>query len=236
MKIFIFFLLSSFSLLFARDISDDSLRALAQQNGLKSTPKSYEQLLKTVDNAKNHMTPKKINLGRTLFFEPLLSHDGSLTCASCHKIGEGGDDNLPTAIGFDGRKNPKHLNSPTVLDVATAKFLFWDGRAKSLEEQVGGPIQASFEMNSSPKELVKRISNETMYTETFQDVFGGKITFENIKKAIAVYERTLLTRGSYDDFLDGNDTAISKEAKEGLRLFIQKSCVKCHYGIALGAR
>ncbi len=105
-------------------MSSSELRSLAKQNDLKSTPKSYNQLLKLFDNSKNYMTAKKINLGRTLFFEPLLSRDESITCASCHKVGEGGDDNLPTAIGFKNRKNPKHLNSPTVLDAANAKFLF----------------------------------------------------------------------------------------------------------------
>ncbi len=237
MKFFIpFLLIFLLSLSYGKEMNDTKLRILAKRNGLKSNPKNYGELLKLVDNPENHMTPKKINLGRVLFFEPLLSKDESLTCASCHKMSEGGDDNLSTAVGFKGRKNPKHLNSPTVLDAATAKFLFWDGRAKNLEEQAGGPIQARFEMNMTPKELVERLSKNQVYKETFKDVFGVKITFENIKKAIAAYERTLLTRGRYDDFLDGDNMAISNEAKEGLALFIRKGCVKCHYGVALGAR
>ncbi len=225
-----------FSVLSARELDSESLRVLARQSGLKSTPKNYDHLRRLVDNPENTMSAKKINLGRALFFEPLLSKDKTLTCASCHKMGEGGDDNLATAVGFRGRKNPKHLNSPTVLNAATAKFLFWDGRAKSLEEQAEGPIQASFEMNLEPKELVERLKAKQIYKDTFKEVFGEKITFENVKKALAVYERTLLTRGSYDDFLDGDDTAISAEAKEGLRLFIQKGCTECHRGVALGAR
>ncbi len=237
MKIFLLSLLiPSLFLLYGGGISSSELRSLAKQNNLKSTPKSYSRLLKLFDSSKNRITVKKINLGRTLFFEPLLSKDESITCASCHKIGEGGDDNMPTAIGFKNRKNPKHLNSPTVLDVANAKFLFWDGRAKSLEEQAGGPIQAHFEMNLTPKELVERLSKIPMYKEGFKEVFDGNITFGDIKKAIGAYERTLLTRGKYDDFLDGNDTAISKNAKKGLKLFIRKGCAKCHYGVALGAQ
>ncbi len=90
-------------------------------------------------------------------------------------------------------------------------------------------------MNLTPRELVERLTKNPMYQESFKEVFDGNITFNDVKKAIGAYERTLLTRGKYDDFLDGNDTAISKNAKEGLKLFICKGCVKCHYGVALGA-
>ena len=235
MKIFIF-LATLFFLLHAEEIDNTRLRSLAKNNYLKSVPQNYNELLKKLDTVENKLTAKKINLGRTLFFEPLLSKDKTLTCASCHKMAEGGDDNLPTAIGYKNRANPKHLNSPTVLNAALSKFLFWDGRAKSVEEQSGGPIQAHFEMNLKPKELVERLSKNQMYKDNFREVFGKKITFENVKKAIGAYEKTLLTRGKFDDFLDGDNNAINKQAKKGLEIFIKNGCVKCHYGIALGGQ
>jgi len=223
-------------LLYAKEIDDVELRSLAKNNALKSVPQNYKKLLKKLDTVKNKLTAKKINLGRTLFFEPLLSKDKTLTCASCHKMAEGGDDNLPTAIGYKNRANPKHLNSPTVLNAALSKFLFWDGRAKSVEEQAGGPIQAHFEMNLKPKELVERLSKNQIYKDYFREVFDENVTFENVKKAIGAYEKTLLTRGKFDDFLDGDNNAINKQAKKGLEIFIKDGCVKCHYGIALGGQ
>lgn len=237
MKTFITFLLiSSLFLLYGKGMSSSELRTLAKKSGLESIPRNHKELLKILDTEENKLTAQKINLGRTLFFEPLLSKDESITCASCHKMGEGGDDNLPTAIGFKNRKNPKHLNSPTVLNAALSKFLFWDGRVKSVEEQAGGPIQAHFEMNLTPGELVKRLRKNQMYLDAFKEVFDGNITFENVKKAIGAYEKTLLTSGKFDDFLDGDDNAIDKQAKKGLEIFIKNGCVKCHYGIALGGQ
>ncbi len=236
MRKLLFFILTTSLFLYAFDISDASLRILAKKNGLKSAPTTYKELKTIAKKAGNPLTPQKINLGRTLFFEPLLSRDETLTCASCHKLSEGGDDNLPTAIGFKKRANPKHLNSPTVLDASLSRFLFWDGRAKSVEEQSGGPIQAHFEMNLTPEELVVRLKNSVIYQEAFKDAFDGIITFKNIEKAIGAYERTLITRGKFDDFLDGNDNAISKKAKRGLVQFIKQGCTKCHYGTTLGGQ
>lgn len=235
-KILFFILLTLFVLLDAKEISDKNLRALAKKNGLKSTPTSYQELQAIAKKANNILSPQKINLGRLLFFEPLLSRDKTLTCASCHKLSQGGDDNLPTAIGYKKRSNPKHLNTPTVLDAALSKFLFWDGRVRSIEEQAGGPIEAHFEMNLTPKELLQRLQTSTMYQKAFKDAFGGKITFKNVEKAIGAFERTLLTRGKYDQFLDGDRSAINQKAKRGLLQFIRKGCVKCHYGAALGGK
>lgn len=233
-KLLFFILFSSLFLLHAKEMSDGDLRILAKKNGLKSTPTTYQELQVIAKKAHNPLSLQKINLGRLLFFEPLLSRDKTLTCASCHKLSEGGDDNLPTAIGFKKRANPKHLNSPTVLDAALSKFLFWDGRARSVEEQAGGPTQTHFEMDLTPKELVARLQKNEMYRKAFKDAFGSEITFKNIEKAIGAFERTLLTHGKYDEFLDGNDNAINQKAKKGLMLFIKQGCAKCHYGTALG--
>ena len=116
-----------------------------------------------------------------------------------------------------------------------AKFLFWDGRAKSVEEQATGPIQAPFEMNMTPKELEYRLNHDKALMLRFQEIFKkNKIEFNDIAKAIGAYERTLLTRGAYDRFLEGDDSAISQSAKRGMTLFITKGCKGCHSGMNLG--
>ncbi|NOX15701.1 MAG: c-type cytochrome [Epsilonproteobacteria bacterium] len=216
--------------------SDEELRQTALSRNMLPNPKTYKELLKIIDNPENHMTKKKIKLGKKLFFDTILSRDKTINCASCHILSEGGDDNLPTAVGFKGRKNPSHLNSPTVLNAALAKAEFWNGRAKNVEEQAGGPIQAHFEMNMTPNYVVSRLKNDATYVQEFQKVFTNGITFENVKKAVGAYERTLLTRGSYDRFLEGDNNAISQEAKKGFALFINLGCKGCHTGRSVGGQ
>ena len=251
MKSAIYILLITFGLIIAilllpvilpkrtfKTYGDDELRAEAIDKGMRSVPKTYEELLKIVDTRENPLSDKKILLGKELFFDTVLSKDRTINCASCHFLDEGGDDNRPTAIGFHNKANPFHLNSPTVLNAALQKFQFWNGRAKDVEEQAGGPMQAPFEMNITPKEAVKRLKANSHYMRKFQEVFGEKntISFENIKKAIGAYERTLLTRGNYDRFLDGNNSAMSTKAKKGFANFINFGCKGCHTGISVGGQ
>lgn len=216
--------------------SDEALREAALSRDMLPVPKTYEALLKVVDRKENPMNREKIALGKKLFFDTLLSQDQTISCASCHNLEEGGDDNLPTAIGYLGQANPFHLNSPTVLNAALAKAQFWNGRAKDVEEQAGGPVQAPFEMHMTPKEVVGRLKHVSAYVTSFKDIFGSQITFENVRKAIGAYERTLLTRGTYDDFLEGNNSAISDAAKRGMTLFIVKGCKGCHTGMSVGGQ
>ena len=217
--------------------SDNELREMALSTNISPVPKSYKELLKVVDNPQNPMSREKITLGKELFFDTRLSRDKTLSCASCHKLEEGGDDNLPTAIGFHGRANPFHLNSPTVLNSALAKAEFWNGRAKDVEEQAGGPVQAPFEMNMTPKEVEQRLNKDTELVDRFKNIFHKEhITFENVRKAIGAYERTLLTRGAYDKFLEGDNNAISASAKRGMTLFIEKGCKGCHTGMSVGGQ
>jgi cytochrome c peroxidase len=217
-------------------MEDDTLRAYALSHNLLPTPTTYKSLLKVIDNPNNPMTPAKIALGKKLYFDPILSLDKTIACASCHLLQEGGDDNRPTAIGYHDRKNPKHLNSPTVLNAALAKSQFWDGSAPDVEAQAAGPMQAPFEMNITPKEALLRLKQKRDYQEAFREVFEDGITFLNIQNAIGAYERTLLTRGSYDQFLEGDNHAISAAAKRGLNLFIQKGCKGCHTGMSVGGQ
>ncbi len=141
------------------------------------------------------------------------------------------------AIGYHGLRNPHHLNSPTVLNAALQNFQFWDARVKTVEEQAAGPIQAPFEMAMSPKELVRRVQADPAYRQAFAKAFGNeKITFEKITQAIGSYERTLLTRGRFDQFLDGNLSALTPKEQKGLALFIDIGCKACHMGRSVGGQ
>jgi len=192
-------------------------------------------LLKVVDTKNNPLSKEKIELGKKLFFDTTLSKDKTLNCASCHILEEGGDDNRAFAIGYKGRGNPAHLNSPTVLNSALFNYEFWDGRVHTVEEQAGGPIQAPFEMAMSKEEVVKRLKTNPNYVKSFKKIFG-EINFENVKKAIGAYERTLITHGAYDKFIEGNNSAISSSAKRGLTLFLTKGCKGCHSGMSFGGQ
>jgi len=226
-------------LLPSRDVkvfTDDELRERALSTNMKPIPTTYSKLLEVVDNPENRMTPQKIALGKELYNEMLLSKDKTIACATCHLLDQGGDDNLPTAIGYHGRANPSHLNSPTVFNAALAKAQFWNGSAKDVEEQAGGPIQAPFEMNMKPDEVVARLKAVPNYVRKFQEVFGSDISFKNIRNAIGAYERTLLTYGAYDKFLDGDNSAMSAKAKRGMTLFLTKGCKGCHTGMSVGGQ
>ncbi len=215
--------------------SDESLRQAALRS-LTSMPKTYEGVLKLTDtNPHNPLSEAKISLGKRLFNDKLLSKNRDISCASCHQLALGGDDNLPTAIGHNNQKNPFHLNTPTVLNASLYFRQFWDGRAKNVEEQAKGPIQAPFEMNMQPKEIEKRLKEDSYYVEAFE-ALDLPITFDNTTKAIAAYERTLVTRGAFDDFLEGDDNALSPEAKKGLAIFITRGCKGCHAGVTIGSQ
>ncbi len=218
-------------------IDSHELRQRALSRGLKPVPLTWEEAKNVVETSRNRLTLQKIALGKDLYFDPILSKNRSVSCASCHIIEDGGDDNLPTAIGIGGQPNPKHLNSPTVLNAALAKRQFWDGRSPDVEDQAKGPIQAPFEMGMRPEEVVERLKNDPDYSKRFMRVFPKEgVTFDTVTKAIAAYERTLLTRGPFDLFLEGDDDAISQKAKKGLYLFMRIGCKGCHTGMSVGGQ
>ncbi|MDR1554978.1 MAG: c-type cytochrome, partial [Campylobacteraceae bacterium] len=129
-----------------------------------------------------------------------------------------------------------HLNSPTVYNSVFNQIQFWDGRSPHLADQAQGPIQADAEM-AAPKELVvERVTSIPQYVEDFKKAYGKnvKITFERVASVIGVFERTLVTPSSYDDFLHGKENALNEKEKAGLDLFMEKGCIACHNGIALG--
>ncbi len=218
-------------------VANDALIQKALTKGLKPIPKDFEILKSQVDDPENPMTIPKILLGKKLFFDKNLSKDRSLACAKCHDLKKGGEDGKPTAIGYLEQENPSHLNSPTVLNTAYSKHLFWDGRVSTLREQAKGPMQAHFEMASTPELVEERVKENAKYRDKFKEIFGDdSVTFDNITKVIAVYEKTLVTRGRFDDFLDGNINALNTQEKRGLNLFIDMGCKGCHFGPAIGGQ
>lgn len=118
--------------------ANDSLRQEALKEGLQPVPKSYIELLETLKTNRTYLSKEKIALGKQLFFDPSLSLNRDISCASCHDFQKGGVDGRPTAIGHKQQSNPHHLNTPTVLNTALSTNLFWDGKATTLQEQAKG--------------------------------------------------------------------------------------------------
>lgn len=185
----------------------------------------------------NPQTPEKVELGKLLYFEPRLSQSSVIACSTCHNLGLGGTDRIPTSLGHDFQTGGR--NAPTVLNAAFFNQQFWDGRAASLEEQAQGPIQAGVEMAMPPDMAVERIKGITGYLPYFESAFPGEedpITFDNIAKAIAAFERTLITPNDpLDRYLLGEDDALSPLAIKGMETFEAVGCVACHNGPMLSS-
>lgn len=213
----------------------DALLDKAKDAQLVPIPKSELEIMKIINDTKDPITKEKVELGKMLYFEPRLSKSSIISCNTCHNLATGGVDGVSAAIGHKWKANPHHLNSPTVYNSVLNQVQFWDGRSPHLEDQAQGPMQAGPEM-ASPKELVvKRVTSIPTYVKLFKKAYPNqKITFEKIAGVIGVYERTLITPSNFDDFLNGDTNALTKEQKKGLNLFIDKGCTSCHNGIALG--
>ena len=173
-------------------------------------------------------------LGKKLFFDPRLSKSGFISCNSCHNLSMGGTDNLKTSIGHKWNQGP--INSPTVLNSRFNLAQFWDGRAKDLKAQAGGPIENPGEMASTHKLAADVVASISGYQAEFKRVFGPEgVDIDKITTAIAEFEKTLVTPNSrFDKWLLGNKDAINKDEKKGYELFKSTGCVTCHNGIAVG--
>ena len=178
--------------------------------------------------------PGKVELGKKLFFDPRLSRSGFISCNSCHNLSMGGSDNLKTSIGDKWQKGP--INSPTVLNSSLNVAQFWDGRAKDLKEQAGGPIANPGEMAFTHELAVDLLQSIPGYVAEFKKVFKtDKIDIKNVTKAIAVFEETLVTPNSrFDKWLKGDKKALTANELEGYKLFKDSGCVACHNGPAVG--
>ena len=245
--------------------SDEELRQFALTHGMKPIPKNDEELYRLINSKENPVTKEKAALGKKLFFDPRLSKENSKSCASCHMLSkdshdkkafykdithpqnktdcmvchikdQSGSDRLASAVGVHSKEHPRHLNTLTVLNASLAKYQMWDARSPSSLDSVKMMITDPALMDLTPNQAVKRIASVAAYQKEFASVFDDGIQFENIAKAIDAYQRTLLTRSAYDRFLEGDNNAISQEAKRGLQNFIQLGCKGCHTGITVGGQ
>lgn len=196
----------------------------------------FQPLPHVADNPENPLTAVKIKLGQQLFFEPRLSQGHTVSCNTCHNLASYGVDNLPTSQGYKGQFGDR--NSPTVLNAALLGTQFWDGRAKDVEEQAGGPIMNPVEMGIPHEGLVlDTISSIPEYQQLFKEAFPSDpkpISYKNLTYAIGAFERTLLTPSRWDQYLNGNTKALSTQEIRGLNRFIQTGCIACHTGVNLG--
>ncbi|PCJ16410.1 MAG: cytochrome-c peroxidase [Candidatus Cloacimonadota bacterium] len=173
----------------------------------------------------------EIKLGKLLFFDTRLSKNKKQSCASCHNPDLGFSDGLSKGIGTHG--NPLGRNTPSLYNLAWNNSFFWDGRAKSLEEQALGPIQNPAEMDMNLDDLIIRLESIPKYLELFQKAYTQtEITKENIASALASYQRTLIVNHSpFDQYKKGDINALSPAQKRGLLLFRKKAlCIICHNG------
>jgi cytochrome c peroxidase len=180
--------------------------------------------------AGNPQTAGKIELGKKLFFDRRLSGDGTMSCATCHMPDLVFTDGQEISLSYPTTRNWR--NSPSLLNIAFYKNLFYDGRAVSLEDQALFPVMSSFEMNLNLDYMEEKLRVVPEYVMEFGKVFGGDITRERVAMALASFQRTLVSRNApIDRYLKGDESALSACAKKGLVIFTGKgNCVECHYG------
>jgi len=181
----------------------------------------------------NPMSTKKIELGRRLYFDPRLSKDGTISCATCHDPEKGFGDARPTSAGIHGKTGAR--NAPTVFNRLFSADQFWDGRAADLEAQALGPVQNPIEMGNTLDGMISNVKGISAYAPLFQEAFGSPdITAERVAQAIATYERTVVAGNApFDRYQAGDKSAMSESAVRGVAIFndAQKgNCVTCHAG------
>lgn len=178
----------------------------------------------------NPLTLEKIELGKQLYFDPRLSRDNTISCASCHDPKKGWSNGEAFATGVRGQVGGR--SAPTIINSAYQDDQFWDGRAHALEGQALGPIQNPIEMDLTLDEAVARLNKVEGYREQFQKVFGTDVTSDGIAKAISAFERTVLSGDApYDRFKAGDKAVLSAEAQRGMKVFFGKGqCSACHTG------
>lgn len=196
----------------------------------------FQPLPNEASNPENAVTPEKVLLGKTLYYDNRLSMHNTQSCNTCHNLATFGVDNKSTSPGDNGKLGTR--NSPTSLNSALHFVQFWDGRMKDVEEQAGGPVMNPAEMGMPDEKIVMaRLTANEGYVKMFEAAFPGEkqpVTFTNMRKAIAAFERTLQTPGKFDKFLEGDLTALNEQELKGCKLFMETGCTACHTGPLLG--
>ncbi|HLS29217.1 MAG TPA: cytochrome c peroxidase [Flavobacteriaceae bacterium] len=204
---------------------------------LLSDAQTFFQPISSVDM--KEPDPEKVELGKYLFFDTRLSGEGNISCNSCHDLNNYGVDNKQFSPG-DAPGTIGGRNSPTVFHAALHSMQFWDGRAEDVEEQAGGPILNPLEHNiKDEQQLVDRLKKVELYQELFAKAYTedeDPISFENLTDAIGAFERTLMPESRFDEYLEGDVSALSEQEKKGLNTFIESGCITCHSGVALGGQ
>lgn len=188
---------------------------------------------KAPEPTSNPSSADKIALGQMLYHDPRLSSTGTVSCASCHNTMLGGEDNRPNSMGVNGQTGGR--SAPTVWNAAFSKVQFWDGRAATLEDQAAGPVTNPIEMGmKSWDDVVARLKTIDGYQSAFEKAFGSNaITKDNATKAIAAYERILITPNSpYDKFVKGDKNALTAQQVKGMEKMAELGCTSCHSGPA----
>lgn len=184
------------------------------------------------------LTPERVALGKSLYSDTRLSINNKLSCNSCHKLSTFGVDNEPTSPGHEGKRGGR--NSPSSFNAALHVAQFWDGRAKDVEAQALGPILNPVEMGmQSEQQVVDRLKADPKTVEAFKKAFPGEadpLTYPNVGKAIGAFERTLLTPSRFDQYLKGDEKALTKAEVAGGKLFVQTGCTACHMGATIGGQ
>lgn len=179
------------------------------------------------------LSPDVVALGKKLFFEKKLSENNSIACVSCHDLSLGGTDQSPRSIGIYGAVGG--INSPTVFNSGLNFRQFWDGRANSLEEQINGPLQDPKEMGTTWATALSKLKQDSEYVRLFNQAYGDGINADNVRNAIAIFERSLVTPNSrFDQFLRGDENSLSALELTGYQRFQSYGCISCHQGVNLG--
>lgn len=175
---------------------------------------------------------QKALLGKKLFFDPILSKDNTISCATCHNLQLGGVDNLVHSFGINAQEG--NINTPTVLNSFFNFRQMWNGKAKTLHEQAIFPIENPVEMGNTFENIISQLNKNEEYKKAFEKSYEEGISKQNILDALEQFQKTLITQSPFDDYLRGDENAISEDQKKGFELFKRKGCISCHNGINVG--
>ena len=229
------------SLSIASVLSIAATTSAADDNSLRNTAKAMFGTLPTAMPGADKDSATKIELGKKLYMDTRLSKNDTQSCNSCHNVSEkngkfgSGVDNQATSAGAFGKNGDR--NSPTVWNAGFQLAQFWDGRAEDLTAQAKGPILNPIEMAMPNEKAVLDKLAKTEYPAQFDKVYGKNgMTYQNLAESIAAFERTLITQDRFDDFINGDNTALNAQEKRGLQTFINSGCTACHNGPTLGGK